>query len=171
MWWVDIALLLDHTWQYGLDHILFQPISSIGAPGTWHLIVEGYCLILPCWLSKSWLKIKTFQHIAIFYNTFMHYFPDWGAKHRRQYELSSGISLFNYVITATFMFLSPCIATRFRLYLQPKKNWLSGSRVGIIVSATHPLVVEPSHNFLTLSWAWLRIDSTRAKRDLKNGAL
>jgi len=42
-----------------------------------------------------------------------------GAKHRRQYELSSGISLFNYVITATFMFLSPCIATRFRLYLQP----------------------------------------------------
>ena len=40
-----------------------------------------------------------------------------GAKHRRQYELSSGISLFTLLL--------PCIATRFRLYHQLAKK-LSG---------------------------------------------
>lgn len=69
-----------------------------------------------------------------------------GAKHRRQYELSSGISLFNHVYIKVFNSLFPCIATRFRLYHQP--TWLSGTHVRIIVSVTHLLVVEPSYYYL-----------------------
>lgn len=66
-----------------------------------------------------------------------------GAKHRRQYELSSGISLFNYVHVKAFN-LYFLVSLQGSDYIINQNLWLSGTRVRIIVSATHLLVVGPA---------------------------